>query len=95
MALSAENESSLLRLKEQLEKSVQWPSEYMFKLIFPSDIKNFALVRELFPEESQFESRNSSSGKYTIVTVREFMLSSEEVITRYRLAAEIPGLIML
>lgn len=95
MALSAENESALLRLKEQLEKSVQWPSEYMFKLIFPAVPENVVLVRELFPEESQFDSRNSSSGKYTIVTVREFMLSAEEVITRYRLAAEIPGLIML
>lgn len=95
MSLSAENQASLLRLKEQLEKSGQWPSEYMFKLIFPADSRNYALVRQLFPEESQFESRNSSSGKYIIVTVRELMLSAEEVISRYRMAAEIPGLIML
>lgn len=95
MSLSAEHEASLMRLKEQLEKSGHWPSEYMFKLIFPANSRNFALVRQIFPEESQFESRNSSSGKYIIVTVLELMLSAEEVVMRYRKAADIPGLIML
>lgn len=82
-------------LKEILRKDFSWPSVYMFKLIIPADHRTFALVRRLFPDEARVFLRNSESGKYIIITVKELMLSADEVIERYRKVLEIDGVIML
>ncbi|HNX43189.1 MAG TPA: hypothetical protein PLJ84_00070 [Bacteroidales bacterium] len=93
--MDTDNEQSLERLRILLEKNFSWPSVYMFKLIIPADNRIFAMVKNLFPEEARFFIRNSKSGKYIIITVKELMLNPEEVIARYREALEIEGIIML
>jgi len=93
--MDTDNEQSLERLRILLEKNFSWPSVYMFKLIIPADNRIFAMVKNLFPEEARFFTRNSKSGKYIIITVKELMLNPEEVIARYREALEIEGIIML
>ena len=67
----------------------------MFKLIFPADNRIYALVRGVFPDEARFFEKQSSKGSYISVTVKELMLSAEEVIARYRLISQIDGVIML
>jgi|WetSurMetagenome_2_1015567.scaffolds.fasta_scaffold328410_2 uncharacterized protein len=89
------NEESLERLQAMLAKDFSWPSVYMFKLIIPAENRTFALVQKLFPDEARFFTRNSKSGKYIIITVKELMLSPEEVISRYRNVLEIEGVIIL
>lgn len=89
------NEESLDRLETILRSDFSWPSVYMFKLILPADHRIFALVRALFPEEARVFVRNSDSGKYIIITVKELMISPEEVIERYRKALEINGVLVL
>jgi hypothetical protein len=90
-----DNEIALERLKELLEKEPSWPAVYLFKLIIPADHRAFALVRALFPDEARFFQRNSESGKYIIISVKELMLNPDEVIDRYRKALRIEGVIML
>ena len=90
-----ERDDLLLRLREQLIKEQSWPAVYMFKLIFPADNRTYAMVRGLFPDEARFFDKHSSKGNYISVTVKELMLSADEVVERYRKGTEIEGVIML
>ncbi len=90
-----QKENLLSSLREQLVKDQSWPAVYMFKLIFPADNRTYALVRNIFPEESRFFDKHSSKGNYVSVTVKELMLSPEEIIERYRKGFAIEGVIML
>jgi len=50
---------------------------------------------ELFPEQAEFNTRQSAGGKYVSITVKELMLSADEVIQRYQKALAIEGVIVL
>ncbi|MEI8048353.1 MAG: DUF493 family protein [Bacteroidota bacterium] len=82
-------------LREQLTTYYSWPSLYMFKFITPAENRVFALLHDLFPEHAEFHSRPSAGGKYMSITVKEIMLSSDEVIERYLKASSIEGIIVL
>lgn len=87
-------EADINNLLKLLEKE-QWPSVYMFKVIFPADLRTFAMVRGAFPEEARFFEKASSGGKYISVTVKELMLNAEEVIIRYQKLSRIEGVMIL
>lgn len=82
-------------LRDHLEKDFTWPSVYMFKFIVPAQNRNLALLHELFPEQAEFSTRQSAGGKYVSITVKELMLSVDEVIGRYQKALAIEGVIVL
>jgi len=83
------------RLLDRLNEVHEWPSVYMFKLIFEPETSRLERVLALFPPESEILRKYSAGGKYLSVTVREVMLSAEEVVARYELAAGIEGVIVL
>ena len=89
------NEEFLTRLEAQMKLHSSWPSVYMFKFIITDSNRDYAVLRSLFGDESRVFTRHSSGGKYISVTVKEMMLSAEEVVERYRKAAEIEGIIAL
>lgn len=82
-------------LREQLTANVTWPSVYMFKFIAPAENRIFAMLQDLFPHQAEFTNRHSASGKYVSITVKELMLSVDEVIDRYQKASAIEGVIVL
>ena len=83
-------------LKEKLEESLKFPSIYMFKFIVPGDLKKVAEVEALFnTKTSQVSTKQSSTGKFISVTAKEVMNSSLEIISKYREAEHIEGLISL
>ncbi len=82
-------------LRDHLTKDFIWPSVYMFKFIAPADNRIFALLHDLFPHQADFTNRHSAGGKYVSITVKEMMLSAEEVIERYEKASAIEGVIVL
>ncbi len=88
-------EEDLKRLKEKLEETTTFPSVYMFKLIVPSENRNIALVENIFGEEADILTKESDKGKYTSITVKQVVISAEEIIDIYRQAAKIKGLIFL
>jgi putative lipoic acid-binding regulatory protein len=67
----------------------------MFKFIAPAENRIFAMLHELFPHHADFSTRDSKGGKYVSVTVKELMLSADEVIDRYKKAVAIEGVIVL
>ena len=83
-------------LKEKLEESLKFPTIYMFKFIVPGDLKKVAEVEALFnTKTSQVSTKQSSTGKFISVTAKEVMNSSLEIISKYREAEHIEGLISL
>ncbi|MBP6312429.1 MAG: DUF493 family protein [Flavobacteriales bacterium] len=83
------------RLKLRLDEVHEWPSVYMFKFIFEPEQERTNAILALFPEESEVLRKYSSGGKYLSITVREVMLSAEEVIQRYEKAGAIEGVIVM
>ena len=83
------------RLKLRLDEVHQWPSVYMFKFIFEPEQERTDAILALFPAESEVLRKYSSGGKYLSITVREVMLSAEEVIERYEKAGAIDGVIVM
>ena len=82
-------------LREHLTRDISWPSVYMFKFIAPAENRIFALLHDLFPHQAEFTNRHSAGGKYVSITVKELMLSVDEVIERYQKASAIEGVIVL
>jgi uncharacterized protein len=83
------------RLTERLDQVHEWPSLYMFKLIFEPDRERLEQVLALFPKESEVLRKYSQGGKYLSITVREVMMNAADVVDRYDRASEIPGVIVL
>lgn len=89
------NEEFLSHLESQLVSNGPWPQVYMFKFIIVDNSRNYAILRNVFNDESKFTTRHSSKGNYLSVTVRELMMDPVEVIDRYRRVAIIDDIITL
>lgn len=88
-------EDKFKNLYEKLQEQ-DWPSVYMFKFIAPADNKKLGLLESMVNSNEAIISRKvSKKGTYVSVTIQEMMISAEEVIARYRAAAEIQGVISL
>lgn len=83
---------------DQLRKQLQeqsWPSVYFFKFICPSDPKTVAKVTALFEDQGKLNLRPSKNGNFISVSVKEVMISPDDVIDVYVKAASIKGVISL
>lgn len=89
------NAETKQRLKEKLDMVHEWPGVYMFKFIFEPDADRLARVLALFPAESEVLRKYSTGGKYLSLTVKEVMLTADDVVDRYDRASEISGVIVL
>jgi hypothetical protein len=78
--------------KATLDQQHNWPEVYMFKFIVPVDKE--ASISELFPD-IRLSSKKSKSGKYVSCTAKLVVESSEEVISIYKEAHKIEGIIAL
>lgn len=83
---------SLLSLQAKLDEFYTWPSPYMFKFIAP--MARVDELTELF-KGRPFTTRFSRTAKYVSVTAEWEVGSSEEVISFYREAKKIEGVIAL
>ncbi len=83
------------KLRERLRETQTWPSVFMFKFIVPDNLQKLAEVKALFGNEAAISFKSSSKGNFVSVTVKEVMLSEDEVIARYEKAAKIKNLIAL
>ena len=93
--MSKVDEEFLKSLELKLNETTQWPSVYMFKFIVDADNRKIAMVEAIFEEEAQIFTKESSGGKYISITIKLVMLNALEVISIYRSAAKIEGLIAL
>jgi putative lipoic acid-binding regulatory protein len=83
-------------LKEQLESSTTWPSEYLYKFIVPATSdKNNDLVKIFDNIGAVITTKKSSTGKYISYSINVRMNSPKNVIEKYIEVSNIKGLISL
>ncbi|OAB78913.1 DUF493 family protein [Cochleicola gelatinilyticus] len=84
------------RLKEQLEGDTTWPAPYLYKFIVPSDASKIAEIEGVFNgTDATIETRDSSKGTYTSVSIKVTMNSPDAVIEKYLEVSNVEGVISL
>lgn len=84
------------RLKEQLLENSQWPSNYLYKFIVPTDKTKVDEIRGIFDMAGAvIESKQSKKGTYTSVSITVRMKNPDEVIKKYKAVSHIEGVISL
>tara|TARA_R110002050_G_scaffold204327_1_gene339644 strand:- start:135371 stop:135649 length:279 start_codon:yes stop_codon:yes gene_type:complete len=91
----SEKEKFYKNLEVKLEEHHQFPSTYLFKFIIPNSLHLLAEVEALFSEKAVINTRESKTGKYISISGKEIILESNEVISVYKKAEKIEGLMSL
>jgi uncharacterized protein len=89
------NEDKFNDLRKKLDETQSYPSVYMFKFIMDADNRKIALVENMFSENAEMYTKESDKGKYISITIKEVMMSTEEIIGIYIKASEIKGVMLL
>lgn len=89
------SEDKFSELKNKLNETQSYPTVYMFKFIMEAEHRIIALVENLFSENAEIYTKESDKGKYISITVKEVMMSTDEIIAIYTKASEIKGVMLL
>ncbi|WP_461531998.1 DUF493 family protein [Sinomicrobium sp.] len=93
---SEKEEQFYKRLKEELENYTAWPSKYLYKFIVPSNREKISEIEKIFDNAGAvINTRMSSNGKYTSVSVEVVMKSADAVIEKYQEVGKVEGVISL
>jgi len=94
--MDKKTEEFYIRLKEELATTSEWPSEYLYKFIVPSDLKKVEEVENTFDNMGAvIHTKKSKTGKYTSISVNVTMGSPEAVVEKYIEVSNIDGIISL
>ncbi len=83
-----------LRIK-LTESIAHFPHVYMFKFIIKADNRAMALIEVLFDEDAEIIQKQSSKGSYISITIKQVVLSVDEIISIYQKASGIEGVMAL
>jgi putative lipoic acid-binding regulatory protein len=89
------DEGKKAELREKLESFHKWPSLYMFKFIIPNEGDKLAQVKAVFSEKVEYATKESSSGRFVSLTVKEMIMDADSVFDRYERVGQIGGVISL
>ena len=87
--------NKFVELKKKLDETQSYPTVYMFKFIMDAEHRKIALIENLFSENAEIYTKESDKGKYISITVKEVMMSTDEIIAIYTKASEIKGVMPL
>jgi putative lipoic acid-binding regulatory protein len=88
--------NSFSELQIKLEESIKsFPYVYLFKFIVKADNKSIALIQVMFGNDAEIFQKQSSKGNYVSLSVKQVVLNVEEIISIYKKASEIEGVITL
>lgn len=82
-------------LLEKLNAVHTWPSVFVFKFILAPTEEKLTTLHQVFGESAAFSSRESRTGKYVSITVKELIVDPNDIFTRYTNATAIEGVIAL
>lgn len=83
-------------LKEKLSNDTLWPSNYLYKFIIPTDPEKVEQIKDAFKsEEAIIQTKESSKGNFTSVSVHVKMKNPDAVIEKYLEVSYIEGIISL
>lgn len=84
------------KLKLQLDDTTTFPADYMYKFIVPTDDNQVEEVEALFNNSGAvINTKKSKTGKYVSVSIVLKITSSDKVISYYKKAEKIKGIISL
>jgi uncharacterized protein len=84
------------RLREELNNTSTWPSEYLYKFIVPTDAKKIEEVENAFDNlGAVIQTTQSKTAKYTSISINVMMETPENVIEKYVELSTIEGIISL
>lgn len=84
------------KLKGQLEDTTDFPADYMYKFIVPTDGNQLTEVESLFDNKGAvITTKNSKTGKYVSITIVLKLNSADEIISYYKKVEKIKGIISL
>ena len=84
------------RLKNELEKSNDWPAEYLFKFIVPTNLQKTTAVQNAFDGlGAVMKTTKSKNENYTSISVNVQMESAQQIIDKYIELSTIEGIISL
>lgn len=94
---NSKSEEFYNKLEKRLQETSNWPSEYIFKFIVPTDQKKIDKISEIFNHTGAvIKTRTSSKAKYTSISIRLKLESPELVIKKYKIVGHhIEGVISL
>lgn len=96
MTQDKKTEDFYKRLKTQLEGDVAWPAPYMYKFIVPASNEKIAEIEKIFDHMGALiQTRDSSKGTYTSISIKVTMASPDAVIEKYQQVSTIEGVISL
>jgi putative lipoic acid-binding regulatory protein len=96
MKLNPESEAFYERLKQQLQYDSAWPTPYLFKFIVPASLEKIAEIEAVFNNTGAIiNTRDSSKGTYTSVSVKVTMESPDAVVEKYLEVSKVEGVISL
>jgi putative lipoic acid-binding regulatory protein len=84
------------RLKEQLEETTTWPSNYLYKFIVPTAEDKIMQIQDIFDNSGAvIESKQSKKGTYTSISVTVNLNNPDAVIEKYKEVGKVEGVISL
>ncbi|WNM19013.1 DUF493 family protein [Flavobacterium capsici] len=94
--MDKKTEEFYIRLKEELNNTSNWPSEYLYKFIVPTDPKKIEEVENAFDNMGAvIQTHQSKTGKYTSLSVNVTMKTPDDVVEKYIEVSNIDGIISL
>jgi putative lipoic acid-binding regulatory protein len=94
--MDKKTEEFYVRLKEELANTSEWPNEYLYKFIVPTDAKKVKEVENTFDNMGAvIKTHKSKAGKYTSISVNVLMENPEAVVGKYIELSTIDGIISL
>jgi putative lipoic acid-binding regulatory protein len=84
------------KLKAQLDDTTKFPADYLYKFIVPTEANQVAEVETIFNNSGAvINKKKSKTGKYVSVSIVLKIESSDKVISYYKRAEKIKGIISL
>ncbi len=87
--MGEENKNFYKNLKQLLDDTSSWPSEYIYKFIYSSKTENIEILRDIFKaSNADFKIKTSKNGKYTSVSVKIVAKNPDLIIENYKKVAD-------
>jgi len=92
----ANPEEFYISLKEKLEGHHDFPEDYLFKFIIPTDDAKLTEIYRVFDGiKFTLGNRESKNGKYTACNINAFVLDADQVVRIYKEVSKIENVILL
>lgn len=84
------------KLKESLDASTKFPSDYLYKFIVPTSKDQLNEVKKIFDISGVvITTKASKTNKYVSLSITMKVKSSDEIIAKYKEVSVVEGIISL